>query len=192
MTAAKTHYQVKFTAGAKCPVGGSWRKLDGKTACFGVVRGSPLDSDVQEAAKRGEVLVDDAVTTTVYLVKESDLTDIDFACGHYDRAKDELVGGDEFQQHVYAEHKKALEASARIESGVGVGSMFRIGVGDGYAHYVVTKVNKKTCKVEWRGFCLDRWTDHHFGWGGTFPLDEVARHVERGRALERLFAKKAT
>lgn len=171
-------YQVKF-------------QRDGKTI-FGIVRyASSLDKDAQAAKARGEVIVDDAVFPVAYRVKEADLTDIKSEFGSLDPKTREFVGGDELRQYVQAELKKAVEADEKVKDGVGVGSMFRVGVADGYASYVVTKVNKKkTCKVEWRGFCADRWTDHHFGWGGTFKLDDVARYVESERATNRIFAKK--
>lgn len=170
-------YQVKF-------------QRNGKTI-FGIVRyASSSDKDVQAAKARGEVIVDDAVYPVSYSVKESDLTDIKSEFGSFDPKTREFVGGDELRQHVQAELKKAVEANEAVTDGVGVGSMFRVGVADGYASYVVTKVNKKTCKVEWRGFGADRYTDHHFGYGGTFKLDDVARYVEGERTMNRIFSKK--
>lgn len=143
----------------------------------------------KSAAARGLRLVNDATRPVCYEVHDAQLTDIEFALPRYD-AQGSLLEGDEFQQHVHTEYEAARKASDAIASGVGVGSMFKIGVGDGYAFYVVVKVNKKTCKVEWRGFCMDRWHDHHFGIGGTFPLSDVARYVEGERTINRLFARK--
>ena len=51
------------------------------------------------------------------------------------------------------------------------GKLFSVGVGDGCAFYVVTRVTKKTATVEWRGYHMDRWYDQVLGGGGTFPID---------------------
>lgn len=162
---------------------------DGQT-CFGIVSlGSAKDPAVLAAKARGEVVVADAILPKSYFVRDADLTDIDGGTmGTYDM-QGNLLTGNAYDMYVEAERKKAEVASLAVTQGVGVGSLFSIGVGDGTAHYVVTKVNKKTCRVEWRGFCLDRWTDHHFGWGGTFPVADVARYVEGGRKIAAIFAK---
>ena len=39
---------------------------------------------------------------------------------------------------------------------------------------IVAKVNRKTCKVEWWGFCLDRWGDRWLGYGRTVPISDIA------------------
>jgi hypothetical protein len=97
--------------------------------------------------------------------------------------------GSEYSRYINEEWKKHQAISDRC-NGVQVGAMFTIGVADGQAHYVVTKVNKKTCHVEWRGFCGDRYIDHHFGWGGKFPIAEVERYVKGHQAMKKLFARK--
>ena len=153
-------YQVKFP----------W---EGETR-FGIV-----ESHDKELAKKGEVLVEDAVKPERYAVPEADLTDIPVS----------FKKGDEYCQYVEAEFEKACKLSEGLPSGVHVGKMFKIPVADGYAWYIVTKVNKSTCKVEWRGFCLDRWTDHHFGYGGMYRTADVARYVEREEAMASIFKK---
>jgi hypothetical protein len=156
------HYQVKFT----------W----GKTTHFGVV-----DSFSDEAKKlpQGMLLVEDAVTPQRYKVVEADVVDVPM------RFPD-----DEYHKYVDAEFAKAQAISDALPEGVHVGSLFSIGVADGSAWYVVTKVNKKTCKVEWRGFCMDRWTDHFFGYGRTVNIADVSRYTRFARGMKRLFAKK--
>ena len=100
----------------------------------------------------------------------------------------EWEGGDEIHVAVREAFKKAQEIDAALPDGVHVGSLFSIGVADGAAWYVVTKVSKKTCEVEWRGFGGgDRYTDHHFRWGGKFPVADVARYVGRTRGLAKMF-----
>ena len=39
---------------------------------------------------------------------------------------------------------------------------------------IVAKVNRKTCKVEWQGFRLDRWVDRWLGYGRTVPISDIA------------------
>jgi hypothetical protein len=87
------------------------------------------------------------------------------------------------------EWKKARAISDRCD-GVEVGAMFSIGVADGSAWYVIVKVNPKTVDVEWRGFCPDRWRDHHFGNGGRFDKSDVERYVRADQGLKKLFARK--
>lgn len=149
-----------------------------------------------EAAKalkaRGLVLVEDAVLPLAYEVREVDVTDVphELPSGVFDMQTGTWSKLGEYDAWVHARYQEAKAASDAITEGVGVGSMFRVGVGDGYAHYVVVKVNKRTCRVEWRGFCGDRWYDHHFGSGGSFPIADVARYVNGERAMARLFAKR--
>lgn len=57
------------------------------------------------------------------------------------------------------------------------GQMFAVGVADGSAYYVVTKVNPKTCDVEWRGFCPDRWVDQVLGYGCRQPRQQIERLI---------------
>ena len=111
--------------------------------------------------------------------------------GHWNSQSSDFEGGDEYQQYVRAEAKKACALSDSLPPGVQVGKMFSIGVGDGQADYVVTKVMRSNCQVEWRGFSMDRWTDHHFGWGGSFPIKDIARYVGQAEAMAKLFGKKS-
>lgn len=45
--------------------------------------------------------------------------------------------------------EKALNASAALGPGVRVGKIISFAVADGVAYYRVTKVNKRTARVEW-------------------------------------------
>lgn len=147
------HYQVKFT--------------DGKTV-YGIAESF---SELAKAAiNRGNLLISDAIILAQYEVPEEDVQDIP------------MVFNNEYDQFVTEQFNKAKELNDSLPDGVHVGSLFRTPVGDGYAWYVVTKLYKVTCKVEWRGFSLDRLVDHHFGHGGSFLIQEVAKHVRRYRA----------
>lgn len=160
------------------------------TIHYGIVRS--YGKEVEAAKARGLLIVEDAVLPVAYEVREADVVDLEVKLpGRFDSATGLYVDLSEYDTYVQEAWKAAKAVSDAVASGVCVGSMFTIGVGDGSAHYVVTKVNKKTCRVEWRGFCADRWRDHHFGMGGSFKLEDVARYVESDRAMARLFGKKA-
>lgn len=113
--------------------------------------------------------VGDAVIPVVHTIDNNILIDIPMLWSPID----------EYHQYVDEQLEKAQKLSDSLPPGVHVGSLFNIGVADGYAWYVVTKVNKKTCKIEWRCFCPDGYTDHHFRGGGKFPIEEIERYVSR-------------
>jgi len=177
----KRRYQVKFT-------------VQGKTH-FGVI--DHYSDKAKQAAKEGCLLVSDAIGPQRYKVKDdADVVDIPYTSegmGKYNSKTGEFEGGDEFHVAVRDAFKEAEKIDAALPDGgqVHVGSLFSIGVADGQAWYVVTKVNKKTCEVEWRGFGGgDRYTDHHFGWGGKFSLTDVVRYVSRTHQLAKMFGKR--
>jgi hypothetical protein len=135
---------------------------------FGIFRGpAKSQKDMSE--------VDDAVMPYYHVVPTKDLVDVEQ--GEYVYVKGELGGGfnDEFQKHVDAAYKAADNLSKSLPEGILVGKLFSVGVADGSAWYVVTKVGKTTAKVEWRGFCSDRYSDQVIGMGGTFPLTTLKR-----------------
>lgn len=167
-----SRYQVKF-------------QRNGQTI-YGIYRDPRRYRDPKELAvkKRGNVIVEDAVLPKVYEVNESELTDLVFSFEN----RPEKMG--EYQRHVLEQERLAEEEEAWLpEAGLHPGNMFSIVVGDGHATYVVTKVHRKNCDVEWRGFGMDRYYDHHFGNGGRFPKKEIARYVNMQRATQELFAK---
>lgn len=163
-------YQVKF-------------ERKGKTI-YGICES--YGEEAEAAKSRKEVIVSDAVLPAQYRVPEKQIVDIPLEIGQYNPTTHKFEGADELHQHVATEFKKAIELSDSLPDGVQVGALFGLGVGDGTAWYVVTKVGKRTCRIEWRGFCLDRYFDHHFGCGGTFPIADVARYVERQRVWKKL------
>lgn len=162
-----SRYQVKFN---------HWEK--GTT--YGVVEA--YSPEAKKYAKQGVAIVADALLPETYLVKDADLTDIPMEWS--------ATNKDEYTRYVETEFEKAQALSDSLGDGVKVGKLFGIGVGDGTAWYVVTKVNKKTVNVEWRGFCADRWTDHYFGWGRKgIPLRDIEQYVGRHDGLKKLFSK---
>jgi len=108
---------------------------------------------------------------------------------YYDKDEIEAINcmDDEFIQYVADELIKAQEQS---KNAIGlVGKMFSVGVADGHAYYVVVKENKKTVKIEWRGFCIDRYTDQILGFGGLFPKDRIEDIIQGQENMTALFEK---
>jgi hypothetical protein len=133
-------YQVKWLQGG-------WR--------YGIVaRWSP--ESIAAYTSDQQVIVDDAVTTDRYRVNIADLQPIEMS----------FDPPDEYREYVDEQHQIAEEHSASMPAGIRKGKLFSVPCGDGYAYYVVTKVNKKTVDIEWRGFSFDRWVDFRFGPGG--------------------------
>lgn len=85
--------------------------------------------------------------------------------------------------------RTVLENSNTSDS-LQVNDQFSIGVADGSADYVVTRIARSTCDVEWFGANNpDRYLDHHYGWGGTFRIYDVSRYVGRLSGVSELFGK---
>jgi hypothetical protein len=82
----------------------------------------------------------------------------------------------EYDQYVDDEHIKAIKKHNAAKTLVD--KIITMGVADGCAYYVVTGETKNKVTIEWRGFCLDRWTDRVLGYGGKFPKSMVAHLVE--------------
>ncbi|MEN6550096.1 MAG: hypothetical protein ABFE07_28975 [Armatimonadia bacterium] len=117
--------------------------------------------------KKGYAFIEEAITGQTYEVHESRITDLpqDFD-GEYDK-------------YVEARFNEAQEHSWSLPKGVRPGKLISTGVGDGYAFYVITKVNKRGVTLEWRGYSLDRWSDQVLGGGGVFPLRAIEPLVRR-------------
>jgi len=153
---------------------------------FGILES--YSDDAEQAALTGHVVVQDLVTPKRYKVLRSDVQPV--AKFDNPRMEDSFYCMDEADVVLKDAFKAAQQTAAALpdDGKLHVGQMFSIGVADGSAWYVVTKVNKRTCDVEWRGFCPDRWTDHHFGYGGQFQVSEILRYVESAAAMRKLFA----
>jgi hypothetical protein len=124
-----------------------------------------------------KVLVDDAVTTGRYLLPVANLIPIPTS----------FDPPDEYKQYVDEQYKIAKARSDSLPAGAHVGKLFRVPAADGYAYYVVTKANKKTVHIEWRGFSLDRWVDYRFGAGGKEDKELIERLIKREEGLAKLF-----
>lgn len=148
------HYQVKWT--------------DGGVVHYGIFR-NPTKK------KPGMADVDDAVLPYYHEVAIKDLVDIELGTPVFIPGKLGAQPGDEFAKYVDDQYELAKKFSDSLPEGISVGKLFSVGVADGSAWYVVTKVTKSSAKVEWRGFCPDRYMDQVIGSGGTFPLATLRR-----------------
>jgi hypothetical protein len=113
---------------------------------------------------KGWLTISDCLLPRTYMIdsKDTEIVEIERTDGKWHTELDSFVE---------AEHKKALEVSNKAKGMVG--KVLRLGVGDGYAWYTVVKETGRKVKVEWRGFCPDRWTDQILGWGGTFDTSTI-------------------
>jgi len=162
-----------------------WRKSGTRKWNYGLV--DRFGSEVEQAWKKAQAIwVSDAITPNgewVYYGRD-EVVSIPFS-SDYD--KENGCMKDEYSQYVNKERKKANEKSAKA-TGL-VGKMFSVGVADGAAYYVVVKENKKSLKIEWRGFCPDRYTDAMMQWGGSFPKDRIEQLIRRQEGMAALFSK---
>lgn len=147
---------------------------------YGVTNQYGDDEEVLKYAKKGCLLVSDAILPDTHVFERKDLTEVPL---DYDG---------EFNKFIEAAYDEASKISDALPDGVHVGALFSIGVADGSASYIVTKVNKKTCDVEWRGFGgPDRYVDHFFGWGREkVNISDVERYVRRSKGLASIFKVK--
>lgn len=97
----------------------------------------------------------------------------------------------EIEAVVDADYEAALIKSKALGNAFAKGRIFYMGVADGRAFYVVTKVNAKTCDVQWRSWGgEDHYTDRILGFGGRFPRHMIEPLVGHQAALESIFGKK--
>jgi hypothetical protein len=136
------------------------------------------EESVQYYENKQQVIVNDAITPAQHVVAVEALVPIDTTFNPLD----------EYAAFVEEQYQTAKGRSDGLPVGLHVGKMFRVPKGDGYAHYVVTKVNKKTVDIEWRGYCLDRWVDDRFGYGGREKREDIEMFVRREDGARRLFS----
>jgi hypothetical protein len=142
---------------------------------YGVV--DNYSQDAKEVMADEKFLVNDAILPKSWVVKESDIIDVPFAKDHKE---------DEFDNYVTREMNKALEISKNI-NGCAVGKILRFSVADGYAFYIVVKLTKRLAHLEWRGFCLDRYTESVLGYEGTISRERCEILVGTEESFEKLF-----
>ena len=136
--------------------------------------------EAKAAKTRGYAIVQDAILPVRHEVEEKLLVDI--LMGPFVPPKfgedEPICFDDEYSRFVNCEFKKTLAISDSLPANEVVnGKLFCLPVADGRAWYVIVKVHKKSCQVEWRGFSGDRYVDHWLGFGRTVPLDGIVRYV---------------
>ena len=129
-----------------------------------------------------KVIVNDAITPAQHVIPVGDLVPIAMT----------YSPPDEYTAFVEEQYQIAKGRSDTLPDGLHVGKLFRVPRGDGYAYYVVAKVNKKTVDIEWRGYGLDRWVDDRFGYGGREKRETVEMFVAREDARRRIFQRAET
>lgn len=155
-------YQVKWFAGF-------WR--------YGIVSRWDPES-IRQYKDNRHVIVADAITPAHHVISVDALVPIPATHNP----------ADEYTNFVEEQFQIAKGRSDSLPAGVHVGKMFRVPRGDGYAYYVVTKVNKKTVDIEWRGYSLDRWVDDRFGYGGREKREHVEMFVNREDGIRSIFS----
>jgi hypothetical protein len=139
-------------------------------------------------------LLSDAISGRQFLVpNEGSYEVVDIPHGPFrdhSRMDDSRVSfyNDEYGDHIDKEWAKAQAKSEKVE-GCKAGKMFKVGVADGYACYVVTRAGKKNVTIEWRNFACDAYHDQVLGWGGSFPRHCIEPLIGREEALANLFKK---
>jgi len=128
--------------------------------------------------KNGKVIIGNAVLpfSTVYQYEDLEIIDIAYVTPKWNKETNDFTLGDEFAEYINNEFIKARSKSKKAKGLVG--KMFSVNVADGYADYIITKENKKTVKVEWRGFSLDRYIDQMIGWEGLMDKDRAIKMVQ--------------
>jgi hypothetical protein len=178
MKSLPDHYQVKYRhKGSK----ENWK--------YGIF--DRFGAEAEGYWKRGQCIIADAVLplSTLYNYDELEIVDIELGMPSYDFKTNTFTPGDEYGEYVQKEYKKAKEKSKKAKGLAN--KLFSVGVADGKAYYVVVKENKKTCRVQWRGFGLDRYTDAILGWECTVEKERIADRVKAEEGLAALFAGKS-
>lgn len=146
-------------------------------------------SEAEEHWAAGNLLLSDAITGALYLAPFADIEFEDQPLGWEKNDPETYMSIDtEYDRYINDTYKEQVKRSEQAGKGLRVHKMFKTHVADGFANYVVTKVNKKTCKIEWRNFGADEYHDQILGYGGSFPIDIIRQQVEREEAMRELFS----
>ena len=153
---------------------------------FGFVSSRPHE-------KPGMVYVADAVLPKQFTAREVDLEEIPI--GNYGNVLSDDVlqqfPDDALGQYVAKHYAEASRRDKALKK-FGVGALLSYAVADGYAHYVVTRMQAlRTCTLEWRGYGPDRYSCPVLGAGATLPIGRVKQLWESKRRLRELFSKKS-
>ena len=165
-----------------------WPKGHKEIVRFGEV--NKYHPQAEEEWEKGNLVVCDALTGKPWLVpvSEMDYEKQDFSWNKTDPETGFCIDT-EFDRYLNDEYKAHSERDKAAGEGLKVHRMFHMGVADGSAHYVITKVNKKTCRIEWRNFGADNYYHDVFHGGGTFPKDIIEDQIRRQDSFKKLFGR---
>ncbi len=141
---------------------------------YGVVE--DYTDEAEKAIKQGKYLVSDCILPGGFILPQAACTPI----------KWDDKGKEAWEK---ASYEAAMEQCNSLpDNHLCVGHIFSIGVADGAATYLVTKVTKKWATVEWRGWHNgDRYTDHYFGWSRRCPIRDVWEYVRSELSMRKIF-----
>lgn len=80
-----------------------------------------------------------------------------------------------------------LKSTAK-RAGAMLGRVIKFPHADSHAVYIVTKVNKSTCRLKWLDYC-DGWQDSRLGEEGSLNINYVCSEITREDRLDELFGK---
>jgi hypothetical protein len=168
-------YQVKIT-----------QKDNPDNVLFGIV--DRFHEQAKELWKENKIVVTEPVYGDQYEVdlNEFDVEEQPLTWGELD-PETRMPIETEYDRYVCKEYKEHLARSDKAGEGVKKHRLFRIGVADGFAWYVVTSAGKKNVKIEWRGFCADNYFDPTLRGGGTFPIHCVEHHIRFMDGMKKIF-----
>jgi len=175
MSKIPDYYQVKY------------RRKGSKIWKYGIFDNYSMETEGYW--EKGQCVINDAIlpTSTLYTYDNLEIEPISYGTPGWDEEKNCSTPGDEYSQYIEDQHEKAKEKSKKA-TGL-EGKLFSVGVADGSAYYVVVRENKKTVRVEWRGFCPDRYTDQILGWECTLDKERIAGMIQAEEGFAKLFAK---
>lgn len=146
---------------------------------YGIVQ--EYAGDAKELTSRGLVCVTCAIANQDYEVPVLAVQDIAHVYGRFHPETGVFWGGNEVDDFVALCQLYSRIVEAKLPAGkFCAGRQFAVGVADGSANYVVTKVHRVNCVIAWRAWGADRYFDHHFLGGGTFPIADIKRYVHLG------------
>lgn len=131
---------------------------------------SIFDNDVVKLWEDGYVCLNHAITPERISILRESFEKILSSCKRYNYSFDGPDSWPKKEDEIFEEMEKISEkisASGILKPGY----MFRIGVADGCAYYVVTKVNKKSVHVELRTF-YDAYHDNFLGAGRKISMTD--------------------
>lgn len=169
----------------------TWTNDDG-VKCFGTLVYYGW-ANFQKELDKGFLPINDAVLPDVHLVEATKITCVPMGELNYDIDRNGFSAffNDDFHRYIADEANKAKEFSRSL-SGLKVGKLVSFFVADGRAYYVVTKINRKTVRLEWRNFSVDSYVEQVLGHDGLIDRETVEQIIRADESRDRMFSENAT